>query len=138
MEAKLVVIGGNAKAAEFTLTLPAIIGRSRSADVPLNHPLISRQHCELFESGGHLMVRDLGSLNGTFVGDTRISEDSLIEPGGHLTVGSFTFEAVYEAPPEAEGEGLPDFEVADEEANDRTVDVSGGKLRCSPGSPPGV
>ena len=128
MEAKLVVVGGKAKAEQFALTLPAILGRSRSADVPLNHPLVSRQHCELFESDGQLMVRDLGSLNGTFVGDNRVTEEVVIVPGGHLTVGSVTFEAVYEAPPSAEGDEPPDFEVEDEEADlDQTIDLSNGK-----------
>ena len=45
---------------------------SRSTDVQLGHPLVSRRHCEVFESGGILMIRDLGSLNGTFVGPTRL------------------------------------------------------------------
>jgi pSer/pThr/pTyr-binding forkhead associated (FHA) protein len=129
MEAKLVVVGGKAKAEQFALTLPAIVGRSRSADVPLNHPLVSRQHCELFESDGQLMVRDLGSLNGTFVGDARVTDEVLIEPGGHLTIGSVTFEAVYDAPPSVDGDDAPDFEVEDEEEADldQTIDLSNGK-----------
>ncbi len=123
MEAKLVVVGGKAQAGEFNLKLPAIVGRSRSADLPLNHPLVSRQHCEIFEADGHLMVRDLGSLNGTFVGDSRVTADALLTPGGHLTVGSVTFEAVYEAEP---GTGdAPDFSMADENGDlDRTVEES--------------
>jgi pSer/pThr/pTyr-binding forkhead associated (FHA) protein len=129
MEAKLVVVGGKAKAEQFALTLPAIVGRSRSADVPLNHPLVSRQHCELFESDGQLMVRDLGSLNGTFVGDARVTDEVMIEPGGHLTIGSVTFEAVYDAPPPVEGDEAPDFEMEDEEEADldQTIDLSNGK-----------
>lgn len=95
MEAKLVVVGGEAKAGEYTLTLPTIIGRSRSADLTLANPLVSRQHCEVFESEGVLMVRDLGSLNGTFVGEMRIAEESALEPGDLLTVGATTFQAVY-------------------------------------------
>jgi pSer/pThr/pTyr-binding forkhead associated (FHA) protein len=129
MEAKLVVVNGKAKAEQFALTLPAILGRSRSADVPLNHPLVSRQHCELFESDGQLMVRDLGSLNGTFVDETRVTDEVVIVPGGHLTVGSVTFEAVYEAPESTGDDGPPDFEVdGEEEADlDQTIDISNGK-----------
>ena len=67
MDAKLVVVGGDAKAAEIKLRLPTIIGRGRGASLALPHPLVSRQHCEIFEANGQLMVRDLGSLNGTFV-----------------------------------------------------------------------
>jgi pSer/pThr/pTyr-binding forkhead associated (FHA) protein len=56
---------------------------------------VSRQHCELFELNGQLMVRDLGSLNGTFVNNQRITESPLA-PNELLTVGTVTFRAVYE------------------------------------------
>ena len=45
-----------------------------------------------------LMVRDLGSLNGTFVGETRIAEQAMpVKPGDLITVGPVTFRAVYRA-----------------------------------------
>lgn len=94
MQAKLVVVGGDAKAGEIQLKLPAIIGRGRDATLTLPHPLVSRQHCEIFEVNGRLSVRDLGSLNGTFVGNQRITEAPL--PSGELlTIGNTTFRAVY-------------------------------------------
>src|SRR5215813_210744 len=96
LNAKLVVVGGDVKTTEIKLKLPSTIGRGRGTSIVLPHPLISRQHCELYEVGGRLMVRDLGSLNGTFVNNQRIQE-SPIEPGELLTVGTVTFRAVYEA-----------------------------------------
>ena len=94
MKAKLVVVGGDVKAAEISLKLPVIIGRGREATLTLPHPLVSRKHCELFESNGMLMVRDLGSLNGTYVGSERI-EEALLPPGELLTVATVNFRAVY-------------------------------------------
>jgi len=41
------------------------------------------------------MVRDMGSLNGTFVGESRITIETALEPGDLLTIGSVTFRAVY-------------------------------------------
>lgn len=96
MQAKLVVVGGDAKATEIRLKLPTIIGRGREAGLTLPHPLVSRQHCEIVESNGQLMVRDMGSLNGTFVGNERINGEALLPPGELLTVGTVTFRAVYE------------------------------------------
>ena len=96
MDVKLVVVGGDVKTTEIKLKLPSTIGRGRGTSIVLPHPLISRQHCELYEAGGRLMVRDLGSLNGTFVNNQRITE-SAIAPGELLTVGTVTFRAVYEA-----------------------------------------
>ena len=94
MKAKLVVVGEDVKAAEISLHLPVIIGRGREASLTLPHPLVSRKHCELFEVNGNLMVRDLGSLNGTFVGSERVTEAAL-PPGELLTVATVNFRAVY-------------------------------------------
>ena len=125
MKAKLVVVGGDAKAAEVTLKLPTVIGRGRDATLTLPHPLVSRQHCEIFESGGQLFVRDLGSLNGTYVANERVSEAPL-PPGELLTVGTVTFRAVYDAgqdllPPSAEQSTRREA-VAD---SSRTVRIDG-------------
>jgi predicted component of type VI protein secretion system len=102
IQAKLLVIGGEVEADELVLQLPATIGRSREATINLSHPLVSRQHCELFEANGCLMVRDLDSLNGTFVGSQRVSE-SVVQPGDLLTVGTVTFRAVYNPVPSSNG-----------------------------------
>ena len=91
---KLIVVGGNTEASELDLALPAVFGRGREASVTLPHPLVSRRHCELFEKDGQLVVRDLGSLNGTFVGSERVNEAELM-PGQLLTVGTVTFRAIY-------------------------------------------
>ena len=73
MKAKLIVVGGTTSTTEVHLRLPAIIGRGRSAQVTIPHSLVSRQHCEVLERDGQLVVRDLNSLNGTYVGDERIT-----------------------------------------------------------------
>jgi predicted component of type VI protein secretion system len=95
LNAKLVVVGGEVKATEIKLRLPCVIGRGKGSTVTLPHPLVSRQHCELFESNGRLWVRDLGSLNGTYVNNEKVTESEL-PPNELLTVGAVTFRAVYE------------------------------------------
>jgi hypothetical protein len=94
MKAKLLVVGGEAKAAEINLRLPTVIGRGREATLALPHPLVSRKHCEIYEAQGKLRVRDLESLNGTYVADQRVT-DAALPPGELLTVGTVTFRAVY-------------------------------------------
>ncbi|MEO8498215.1 MAG: FHA domain-containing protein [Planctomycetota bacterium] len=94
MNAKLIVVGGTTSTTEVKLRLPAVIGRGRSAQVTIPHSLVSRQHCEISESEGRLVVRDLDSMNGTYVGDERITE-AVLEPCALLTVGTVTFRASY-------------------------------------------
>lgn len=128
MDVKLVVIGGaTAQASEFALQLPTIVGRSRTADLPLSNPLVSRKHCEIFEADGQLMVRDLGSLNGTFIGKTRIEEPSAVAAGTILTIGALTFRVDYAgtngAAKPATGSATPARAAAHIDSDDPTIDV---------------
>ena len=96
MQLKLVVVAGEALVPELTVQIPAVLGRSKKAEVTLGHPLVSRQHCRISKGkNGILEVKDLGSLNGTYVGKTRIEGTSPLEPGALLTIGSVTFQACY-------------------------------------------
>ncbi|MBN1852486.1 MAG: FHA domain-containing protein [Pirellulales bacterium] len=82
------------KLLEFNI--PAVIGRSKIADVTIPHPLISRKHCELTEANdGRVVLRDLDSLNGTYVGEIRIKQMMLM-PNDRLTIGPFTYRIEYE------------------------------------------
>ena len=111
MRATLIVVGGKATKGRVSLDLPIVIGRSRSADLTVAHPMISRRHCEIYDSSGLLMVRDLDSLNGTSVAGQKISEAAL-RPDDEFTVGPLTFRVDYEYSAEIEAVG-EDFPVAD-------------------------
>lgn len=111
LSAKLIVVGGDVKTTEIKLRLPAIVGRGKGSTITLLQPLVSRQHCELYEAGGKLWVRDLGSLNGTYVNNEKVTESEL-PPNELLTVGTVTFRAVYEpqqSDAEAPAEPIPQF-----------------------------
>lgn len=95
MEVRLVVVGGQANKGEIRLKLPAVVGRSRGADLTVAHAMISRRHCELFDADGMVLIRDLGSLNGTVVDGHRVKEAPL-RPDAEFTVGPITFRAVYQ------------------------------------------
>ncbi len=54
-----------------------IVGR-KGADTVLDDSRCSKQHCVLYESyDGHLRVKDLGSTNGTYVNEKRVTECDL-------------------------------------------------------------
>lgn len=67
------------------------IGRATDADLRLEDPGASRNHCEIV-LGNPTLVRDLNSTNGTYVNGRRIAEEA-IEDGGVIRIGatSFTF-----------------------------------------------
>ena len=96
LTAKLVVVGGDAKTTEVNLRFPCVIGRGREVTLTLPHPLVSRRHCEIFEHEGRLYVKDLGSLNGTFINNTKIVGEQVLNPNQLLTLGNVTFRAIYE------------------------------------------
>src|SRR5688500_3683693 len=95
MEARLILLDPPASRREVKFSLPATIGRSREAKIKLVHGQVSRVHCEFFERDGVLHVRDLGSTNGTYVGEERVGE-SAVSPGETVTIGAVRFRAEYE------------------------------------------
>lgn len=63
------------------------IGRGRDNTLQLPHDgQVSRQHCELYTEDGRVFVRDLGSLNGTWVRGERVLERELFG-GEDVAVG---------------------------------------------------
>lgn len=109
MQVTLSLIGTKANKKQVRVTTPATIGRSREATLTIGHPMISRKHSELFEQGGRLMVRDLGSLNGTLVGGEAVGE-AVLSTGDEFTIGPITFRVQLEgalAEPAPTAEAIP-------------------------------
>src|SRR5262245_26550780 len=60
------------------------VGSSPDADLILEDPHVSRMHCELEPGPMGLTLRDLGSMNGTFVGGAQVRE-VVLTPGALVT-----------------------------------------------------
>jgi len=67
-----------------------VVGRSRDCDVVLSEGSVSGRHARLGWKDGRIVVEDLGSANGTWVGGKRV-ERSVIRPGDELRLGSAAF-----------------------------------------------
>jgi DNA-binding NtrC family response regulator len=67
------------------------LGRSRVADVTLDHPSVSSMHAELRIGPGGAEVRDLGSRNGTTINGRRTIHAE-VRPGDEIAVGGFRLE----------------------------------------------
>jgi hypothetical protein len=65
-----------------------LVGRHPDSDIFLDDVTVSRRHAEFYRQGGRFTVRDVGSLNGTYVNRERIEEASLSQ-GDEVQVGKF-------------------------------------------------
>lgn len=63
-------------------------GRSTSADIFLDDVTVSRKHAEFVREGQQFVVRDIGSLNGTYVNRTRI-DAVVLRPGDEVQIGKY-------------------------------------------------
>lgn len=81
------VVAGPDKGRKVT-TLEALIrvGSDPASDLVLTDPTVSRSHAELERTARGLLVRDLGSRNGTWVGNRQVL-GSYLEPGDAISLG---------------------------------------------------
>ena len=64
-------------------------GRSTKADIFLDDVTVSRRHAVFARlAGGGFAVRDLGSLNGTYVAGERL-EEAVLEAGDEVLIGKY-------------------------------------------------
>lgn len=67
-----------------------LVGRKEECDLRLNHKSVSKHHCVLVRTDGLILLRDLGSTNGTRVNGQRVRRAALL-PNDQLTIAVFRF-----------------------------------------------
>jgi hypothetical protein len=65
-----------------------LVGRHPDSDIFLDDWTVSRRHAEFYRQRGGFTVRDVGSLNGTYVNRERI-EEATLNQGDEVQVGKF-------------------------------------------------
>jgi pSer/pThr/pTyr-binding forkhead associated (FHA) protein len=63
-------------------------GRHPESDIFLDDVTVSRRHAEFRREDGHFLVRDVGSLNGTYVNRQRVDQ-TVLANGDELQIGKF-------------------------------------------------
>ncbi len=87
--ALLIMQRGPSAGARFLLDAErTTAGRSTSADIFLDDVTVSRKHAEFARDGQQFVVRDIGSLNGTYVNRTRIDAVAL-RSGDEVQIGKY-------------------------------------------------
>ncbi len=72
-------------------SLPFRIGREAGLELTLPLQVVSFRHAELFEHGGRLMARDLGSTNGTFLNQKPLNGEASLDEGDILHFATLEF-----------------------------------------------
>lgn len=87
--AKLIFTDKNFAGRVYELMLEkTTIGRSDQNTLVIRDPSLSSAHCEILMYGSEIIVRDLDSLNGTFVDGTRLNKQSQAKSGQTVRFGS--------------------------------------------------
>ena len=64
-------------------------GRHPESDIFLDDVTVSRRHAEIVRQGDHYVVRDVGSLTGTYLNRERIESEAPLNTGDELQIGRF-------------------------------------------------
>lgn len=89
-EANLLLLATEQKVYGYDLSqlTRVTIGRHEANDLQLDSRTVSNYHAEILKkTSGKLLLRDLGSTNGTFINERRVTEQELVS-GDRIRVGS--------------------------------------------------
>ena len=99
MEVQLVMFTEAGERREFDLKRTiSIIGRGGDCDFQIPLAMISRRHCQITRKSDRVLVKDLGSSNGSYVNNKRVLQAEL-HGGDILTVGPVVFTILIDGKP---------------------------------------
>jgi len=64
-----------------------VIGRSDEANIQLHSDTVSHQHAKIVVTSGRTTIQDLGSLNGSKLGEVSLRGTAILSPGDRITLG---------------------------------------------------
>lgn len=74
-----------------------LLGRAAHCQIRINAQGVSKEHCEILTQSDRILIRDLGSSNGTYVNGVRI-QTSFIRPGDKIGLHDQYFELIANIP----------------------------------------
>ena len=64
------------------------LGKAESSDILLADPLVSRHHADLIVNESEIIIKDVGSTNGSWLNGERISNDMVFQPDMQVQMGN--------------------------------------------------
>ena len=101
-------VGGRYHGRSFTLEQPRLVGRAADAQIRLDEAGVAERHARLELHGDNVLLRDLGSAEGTLVNGWLV-RDALLQPGDQLVFDT-QHRFVVEAPGRASAAAHPQGE----------------------------
>ncbi len=99
MPVALVVVKGRSEGTKIPVaTSPFLIGRDPRCHLRPRSSLVSKWHCVLSLKEDGVYLRDLNSLNGTFVNNRRIRREIKLRNGDLIAIGPLVFAVAIEEP----------------------------------------
>jgi len=87
--ARLVLLSEGFTGRAYELKAPATtVGRVSDNAFEIPEASVSSHHAEILMRGSEVVVRDLNSTNGTFIGGERITGEAVLKPGQILRLGT--------------------------------------------------
>ena len=88
-KAMVLIARGSHKGSRFLITAEgASIGRSAASAIFLDDVTVSRSHATIVKNGKDFILKDSGSLNGTYINNVSVSEHTLFS-GDEFQIGKF-------------------------------------------------
>ena len=86
---RLVVVAAMnfAPGTEFEIGDSATMGRSPSADVPIEDPFASSAHARIFPRGQFMYIEDMGSTNGTYLNGRQLRRPEQLKTADTVRIG---------------------------------------------------
>lgn len=93
MDVRLEVVHDKSRVRRVRLRRDTVVGRGQDCQLRIPVADVSRRHCQFTIDGDRLLLRDLGSSNGTQLDDKSIpvGKDILLSDGDTVTVGPVSF-----------------------------------------------
>jgi adenylate cyclase len=96
------------------------LGRHPDNSIQILDRIVSKNHCHLIQGDVGFVLKDLGSLNGSYVNGERVNGERALSPGDEIAIGSTKI--IFDAPIPPGSAGMPP-----------DVKQTGGKVTMAPG-----
>ncbi|MEO6712943.1 MAG: FHA domain-containing protein [Mycobacteriales bacterium] len=71
---------------------PITLGRDGGSTLVLTDDYVSNHHARIYSTGDRWLVEDLGSTNGTYLGDAKVTGPTPLNPGSPVRIGKTVVE----------------------------------------------